>query len=55
MRKKMGKKVVDSGQGDEIANQMLEAAKNKRLTDSLRLQIEPPETAIELESPAARR
>lgn len=51
---KWAQKVVDSGQGDETANQMLKAAKNKRLTDSLRLLIEPPETTIELESPAAK-
>jgi Flp pilus assembly protein TadD len=34
-------KVVDSGQGDESANKMLAAAKEKRLSDGLRLMIEP--------------
>jgi tRNA A-37 threonylcarbamoyl transferase component Bud32/cytochrome c-type biogenesis protein CcmH/NrfG len=35
-------KVVDSGQGDEVARKMLEAAQAKRLSDGLRLMIEPP-------------
>jgi serine/threonine protein kinase/tetratricopeptide (TPR) repeat protein len=34
-------KVVDSGQGDEIANKMLQAAKDKRLNEGLRIVIEP--------------
>jgi serine/threonine protein kinase len=34
-------KVVDSGQGDESANKMLQAAKEKRLSDGFRLMIEP--------------
>jgi serine/threonine protein kinase/Flp pilus assembly protein TadD/photosystem II stability/assembly factor-like uncharacterized protein len=35
-------KVVDSGQADEIAKKMLEAAKQKNLSDELRRMIEPP-------------
>ena len=35
-------KVVDSGQGDEIAAKMLSAAKEKHLSDGLRPLIEPP-------------
>jgi serine/threonine protein kinase len=34
-------KIVDSGQGDEFAAKMLQAAKDKRLSDGLRLAIEP--------------
>jgi Flp pilus assembly protein TadD len=34
-------KIVDSGQGDEVAARMLQAAKEKRLSDGLRLMIEP--------------
>ncbi|HEU6449271.1 MAG TPA: protein kinase [Verrucomicrobiae bacterium] len=34
--------VVDSGQGDETAQKMLEAAKQKQLSDGLRRLIEPP-------------
>jgi len=34
-------KVVDSGQGDEIANKMLQAAKDERLNEGLRIVIEP--------------
>ena len=33
--------VVDSGQGDELAGKMLEAAKAKQLSEGLRLAIEP--------------
>jgi Flp pilus assembly protein TadD len=36
------RKVVDSGQGDDFARQMLAAAKARRLDDSLRQLIEPP-------------
>jgi serine/threonine protein kinase/tetratricopeptide (TPR) repeat protein len=39
---KWAQKVVDSGQGDEGARQMLKAAKDKRLSDELRQMIEPP-------------
>jgi len=37
-------KMVDSGQGDEIAGKMLSAAKEKHLSDGLRRLIEPPLT-----------
>jgi serine/threonine protein kinase len=39
---KWAQMVVDSGQGGETATKMLEAAKNKLLTDGLRQMIEPP-------------
>lgn len=39
---KWAKKVVDSGQADDSARQMLQAAKDKKLDDALRAQIEPP-------------
>jgi serine/threonine protein kinase/Tfp pilus assembly protein PilF len=35
-------KMVDSGQADETAKKMLEAARQKKLSDGLRLMIEPP-------------
>ena len=35
-------KIVDSGQADETAKKMFEAAKAKKLSDGLRLVIEPP-------------
>jgi len=35
------KKIVDSGQGDETARKMLEAAREKKLSDGLRAIIEP--------------
>jgi Flp pilus assembly protein TadD/predicted Ser/Thr protein kinase len=38
---KYAQKVVDSGQGDKLANKMLEAAQDKNLTDGLRAMIEP--------------
>jgi serine/threonine protein kinase len=34
-------KIVDSGQADQTANQMLEAAKNKKMSEALRSMIEP--------------
>ena len=34
-------KIVESGQGDERARTLLQAAKDKKLTDGLRLRIEP--------------
>ncbi len=36
------RKVVDSGQGDEVARKMLEAAQAKNVSDGLRFMIEPP-------------
>lgn len=38
---KWAQKVVDSGQGDQTAEKMLEAAKKKQLPDGLRVVIEP--------------
>jgi serine/threonine protein kinase/Tfp pilus assembly protein PilF len=38
-------KVMDSGLGDEIANKMLQAAKDKRLNEGLRIVIEPRPSA----------
>lgn len=38
---KWAQKVVDSGQGDQTAEKMLEAAKNKKLPDGLRMMLEP--------------
>jgi len=38
---KWAQQVVDSGQADQIANAMLQAAKNRALPDSLRVMIEP--------------
>ena len=38
---KWAQMVVDSGQGDELAGKMLEAAKAKQLSEGLRLAIEP--------------
>ena len=35
------RKVVDSGQGDESANKMLQAAKEKHLSEGLRMMLEP--------------
>jgi tetratricopeptide (TPR) repeat protein/predicted Ser/Thr protein kinase len=37
-------KIVDSGQADETAKKMLEAAVNKNLSEGLRLLLEPPTT-----------
>jgi cytochrome c-type biogenesis protein CcmH/NrfG/predicted Ser/Thr protein kinase len=34
-------KIVDSGQGDQTAHQMLEAAKNKKMSEAFRAMIEP--------------
>jgi serine/threonine protein kinase/Flp pilus assembly protein TadD len=42
---KWAKKIVDSGQADEGARQMLKAAKDKHLSDELRQIIEPPPAA----------
>lgn len=39
---KYAQNIVDSGQADEIARKMLEAAKQKHLSEGLRLMIEPP-------------
>jgi hypothetical protein len=36
---------VDSGQGDAVAAKMLEAAKEKHLSEGLRQTIEPPRPA----------
>ncbi len=38
---KWAQQVVDSGQGDKIADEMLQAAKNRQLPNSLRMMIEP--------------
>ena len=38
---KWAKKLVSSGQGDDVAKQMLQAAKDKHLSDELRKMIEP--------------
>ena len=38
------KKILDSGQGDEVAVKMLQAARDKRLSDGLRTMIEPQPT-----------
>ncbi len=42
---KWAQDLVDSGQGDETAKKMLEAAKAKKLSDGLRMLIEPPSAA----------
>jgi Flp pilus assembly protein TadD len=39
---KWAQKLVNSGQADEVAKQMLAAAKSKQLSDELRASIEPP-------------
>jgi len=44
---KWAKKIVDSGQADNGAKKMLQAAKDKRLNDDLRQMIEPPPTEAE--------
>jgi Flp pilus assembly protein TadD len=44
---KWAQKLVDSGQGDESAKQMLQAAKDKQLSDDLRATIEPPAPATQ--------
>jgi serine/threonine protein kinase len=49
---KWAQMVVDSGQGDAIATKMLEAAKEKRLSDGLRQTIEPPAPPTKAEPPA---
>lgn len=41
---KWAQKIVDSGQADDGARQLLQAAKDKRLSDALRSRIEPPPT-----------
>jgi len=41
---KWAQQIVDSGQADETATKMLEAAKQKHLSEGLRLVIEPPLT-----------
>ena len=41
---KWAQNIVDSGQADATANKMLEAAKAKKLSDGLRMIIEPPVT-----------
>ncbi len=41
---KWAQKAVDSGQGDQTANEMLKAAQNKQLPDALRISIEPQST-----------
>jgi tetratricopeptide (TPR) repeat protein len=38
---KWARKVVDSGQGDEVARRMLQAAQEQRLSDDLRMILEP--------------
>jgi Flp pilus assembly protein TadD len=38
---KYAQMIVDSGQGDKVADRMLQAAKEKRLGDGLRIMIEP--------------
>ena len=38
---KWARKIVESGQEDEAARAMLQAAKDKKLTDGLRVMIEP--------------
>lgn len=43
--KKWAKKVVDSGEANDLAKEMLEAAEEKKLTPELREQIEPPASA----------
>jgi serine/threonine protein kinase/tetratricopeptide (TPR) repeat protein len=45
---KWAQKVVDSGQADEVAKQMLKAAKDKHLSDELRQLIELPLRALPL-------
>lgn len=48
---KWAQMIEDSGQGDEIAKKMLEAAKAKKLSDGLRATIEPPAPADPKSSP----
>jgi Flp pilus assembly protein TadD len=53
---KWAQKVVSSGQADESAKEMLQAAKDKRLSDELRQKIEPPEPAAEAaETPTEKK
>ena len=44
---KYAQDIVDSGQADEVAKKMLEAAKAKHLSDGLRMMIEPPASSRE--------
>jgi tetratricopeptide (TPR) repeat protein len=44
---KWAKKAVASGESDESAKELLQAAKDKKLSDDLRSQIEPPEINAE--------
>ena len=48
---KWAQKIVDSGQGDQTANEMLKAAQNKQLPDALRISIEPQFTSANDASP----
>jgi predicted Ser/Thr protein kinase len=47
-------KVVDSGQGDQVAPKMLEAARAKRLPPGLRFVLEP-QPAVNVESPKPKK
>ena len=49
---KWAQQVVDSGQGDQIAIQMLSAAKEKQLPDDLRITIEPMDNSAPSPAPA---
>jgi tetratricopeptide (TPR) repeat protein len=51
---KWAQKVVDSGQADELAKQMLQAAKEKQVSDRLRMQIAPPTAAAPVKEIVSR-
>jgi serine/threonine protein kinase/tetratricopeptide (TPR) repeat protein len=46
--KEWARKIVDSGQADEVAKKMLEAATSKKLSDALRVTLEPHPAAQSL-------
>jgi Flp pilus assembly protein TadD/predicted Ser/Thr protein kinase len=50
---KWAQDIVDSGQADEIAQKMLEAAKTKQLSDGLRMMIEPPSPGSVVSNPGS--
>jgi Flp pilus assembly protein TadD len=52
---KWAQKLVSSGQADDDGKQMLEAAKNKHVSDELRKLIEPPKNESESDAPGASR
>ena len=55
---KYAQRILDSGQADDVLRRMLQAAKDKKLSDGLRITIEPPpaqnDPAAEPERPATK-